>query len=82
MQDIIEELGKGELSKDEYPYVKEPASVVEENSSYSMHPENTFAPKQPHSVRTIRFAWPSKPQQISLDIGRLRLISSLSGRLS
>jgi hypothetical protein len=75
-------LGKGELSKDEYPYVKEPASVIEENSSYSMHPETTFAPKQPHSVRTIRFAWPSKPQQISLDIGRLRLISSLSRRLS
>lgn len=55
-QDVVAELGKNGLPKEQYPYVKLPVSLVGE-ASVTGQPASAVPLKKPHSVRTIRYNW-------------------------
>ncbi|KAJ7563781.1 hypothetical protein O6H91_03G125500 [Diphasiastrum complanatum] len=65
IQDVLEELAKGDLSQDEYPYVKEPSSSssrVTAGEHMSSRPPTAPSSKPAQSMRTSRptSTWASK----------------------
>ncbi|XP_024398649.1 SNARE-interacting protein KEULE isoform X6 [Physcomitrium patens] len=56
IEDVVAELGKNGLPKEQYPYVKLPVSLVGE-ASVTGQPASAVPLKKPHSVRTIRYNW-------------------------
>jgi hypothetical protein len=62
----VEELGRNELPREQYPYVKLPESLVGGNDSGTVRPSAASAKKVPHSVRTIRYNWAAKSERTSI----------------
>lgn len=79
-QDIVEELSRNELSKEQYPYVKLPEALVGEGT---VRPSSAPARKVPHSVRTIRYNWAANSERKSVvDTSRYSSLSRAPWRNS
>ncbi|KAG0576062.1 hypothetical protein KC19_5G052300 [Ceratodon purpureus] len=65
IEDIVEELSRNELPREQYPYVKLPESLVGGDGSGTAQPSAASARKVPHSVRTIRYNWAANSERAS-----------------